>query len=107
MIKGVSPVQVSPPYRARKGARREYVDANATLIGWKVVVVGDEWRLRRNTQRCEFPILRVRNENEALRIDGAEKLRLGLEKISNPTPSRGAEFGAGSSRSPGGSAHSG
>ena len=52
----------------------------------KVVVVGDEWRLRRNTQRCEFPIFRIRDKDEALRIDGAKKLGLGLEQISNTLP---------------------
>ena len=54
----------------------------------KVVVVGDEWRLRRNTQRCEFPIFRIRDEDEALRIDGTKKLRLGLKQISNSLQSR-------------------
>ena len=52
----------------------------------KVVVVGDEWRLRRNTQRCEFPIFWIRDEDEALRVDGAKKLRLRMEQISNSLP---------------------
>jgi len=51
-----------------------------------VVVVRDYVRLRRNAQRCEFPILWIRDEDEALRIDGAKKLRFGLEKISDAFP---------------------
>jgi hypothetical protein len=76
-------------FSCQEGARREYVDANAVLVGQKVVVVGDKGRLRRNTQRCEFPILGIRDEDEALRIDGTKKLHLGPEKINYPLPVEG------------------
>src|SRR5208282_2748106 len=75
-------------FSCQEVARRQYVDANDIPMSQKVVVVGDERCLRRGAQRREFPILWIRDEDEALRIDGASKLPLGLEKISNLSQAR-------------------
>ena len=43
----------------QEGARRQHVDANDIPLRQEVIVVGNEWCLRRCTQRCEFPIIAI------------------------------------------------
>jgi hypothetical protein len=51
-----------------------------------MIVVGDERRVRRGAQGREFPIVRIRDDGERVRIERPSKFFLGPEKIGDRMP---------------------
>ena len=103
----------------QEGARRERVDPNYALIRQQIIVVGDQRPFRRCAQRCDFSIvpipdedkdaspptqpvtaarIPIRYEKSGLGSTGPANSPSGWKRLRLP-PSRGAEFGVGSSRS--------
>ena len=75
-----------PPLSRYERARRQDLDANRTLLGQDVVFIGDEWRFRRCSQRCEFSIVPIGDHDKSVGIDATGKLTLWPEQIRDRRP---------------------
>src|SRR5215469_11958669 len=70
----------------QEGARCQNVKANQISMRQEMVVIGNEWHFCCCTERREFPILGIFDEDKVVEIDAAGKLSLWPKEITELIP---------------------